>query len=467
MVSFAFVMHWPLLQGILGIVSANEVRQCVTSSDRKSLVGRYHSRSLMQVNRDTARGLLEEQEDGTSGRNLASAQLQVDKAAPPGRNLSCSWLQIGIDNANRHILSLAVVGLEVVRTQGMEVGLVPLLVLVLVACLVYSFSCVTTSTEETTTRYRNAREEEYWKNHCERVVPSQTFSQPPGRNVSTSHSVPQQGVPQRAGSFVPNPAPQVSLGHDPQRLSSLAHGSGVGFSFTEAAGMQKGVYASPSQSVQSGNPYSEYFSTGIDDATGSYMPSSVSTHQVLPSGHSLQPSHVSVGAFTQSAATPIRRKDLDEEVLDQTNIVGRTRGPIAASSSADMTERNSLAVVLAERQRLVEALGSHQQYESPRGMRSVAHDRKGMELEEVLMARQRIVEGSGVYYSPSKQEHAPATNVGAGELGTRLEQRQRAVEATNSQRDLYQSPRLREAKASAPVNSPGELEKVLAKRRLG
>lgn len=378
---------------------------------------------------------------------------------------------------------LALASLEAIRTQGLIEGLVPLVLLMLaiVGCIVWCATASTSDVEDPSQRQMTERQKKYWQGG-EHIVPSPSVSYPQSRVASTAH-----GVPSRADVIASN----QSLGLKPSSLTSKAPASD--FSFTERSrptvpkALTSSATSAHAPSLHVANPYSEYFSTRVDDATQSRVVRSmagVPTTEQLSIGQSQSASGPSppraAGQSGHSTSTPyavdlVREGLGDVRELDQTmittSIASRSRGREAASSSSALTQ-NELDAVLAERQRLVEASGSRQRlYESPRGISALAQDTRQRELDEILNARQRMVEASDsqreLWNSPSKNvSQNVREGAGPSELSSLLAERQRAVEASNSQRELYQSPRARMGKSPTPASRAGELEQVLAKRRI-
>jgi len=452
---------------------------------------RYRSQSMLQVNHDVARRILHLQEAGTQNHeagtimsdissliyeagagtsivNQTFPQFQGGKIqmshSKEGRSASTksqrtveqtrpeyiiqlakhdSPVQIG------QVVSLALARMDVFRSQGMEVGLVSVIIVILsvVACLGWALSANKDVASESSTgnafEPSNDREKEYWKS-CERIVPLSQGSYPHSRVASTTRTKYQKGR---------DAHPPVRSSQGPTPLQYRPEESGVGRAFD-----------TPSQS-STYDPYSEFVSSTAQDVASSHalysaarVPSSgPSTQPLLPSGHSLKVPQISSDHLDVPVSEAyVNDHEAIHEVLDQTKVVVRTRGR-AAGSSVDVTE-SDFEAVSAQRQRLVEFTGR---------VAASGSEMTESELQAVLAERQRLVEASGsrrqLYESPRGMKSAAQGGGGAGELGSLLQQRQKAVEATSSQREMYLSPRRQ--KAAAPPSRTGELEKIFAKRR--
>lgn len=452
--------------------------------NRHNIVLGYKSASMLQVDRNIARRLLEvgEMKIHTHAPHLSFPQVQINEGEVPHtkekhstgihshdisesrllQNICCktgigqlmnSTLQAARQNP---IMSIALTDIQICRTKEIDVGLVSviLLVLLLAPCLLCAISASNKNDESD----RKENEKEYWKS-CERIVPSPTVSHVHVQSRPTAAAG--QGIPGRVNLSTTNSSASLSLVPNPQRSASLAATSS--FSAKEVPKVSA-VFRSPAESLHTVNPYTEYFSTRVEQGSSSHVVDSAahvpstgpSTRQTLPSG-----------PVPQSAAGPAHCADVDQEVLDQTQIDSNLRGTAAASSSTGFTD-HELEAVFAEGQRVAEP-GRSGSRQAPRVMRAEVQQRAETELDQVLMARQQMVEASGsqreLWQSPSQKalQNPHKTNIQTGELESLLQQRQRAVEASNSQRELYQSPRL--GKSMAPASRAGELERVFAKRR--
>jgi hypothetical protein len=397
------VGYWPLLpHGTLD--SAKACLKCdnPTINNQTKLL-QFQSHSMLQVNHDITRRLPHKKEtnEGLSSTIQSINQLQVKKThkemiehKQQEFHHPCSSLPtIQIDQ----LVPLSLAGMEVLRMHGTDLGLLPMIVFILfvVACFAWAIlGQNSSSTTDEAPERMSQKETEYWQ-ACERIVPSSRALYPQS-NASSSQL---RSLTHHQGrAMMPNPSVSGSL------------------SMAKALKNQEKALRSPAPSLQSANPYSEYFSStevtsSHDLYSAAHVPSSsASTQPLLPSGH---------------VAPAVHDVALREEVLDQTKVIVRTT--VVTGKGTEMSE-SELDAVLSQRQRLVEASGSQRQmYESPRGKKSTAQD------------------------------------TGRGELESLLDRRQKTVEATNSQRELYLSPRT--GKSASAFGAKGELEAVFAKRR--